>query len=197
MFLLAGLPEELIKGERPAFRARREVDVDEPADPMIYFTSLGLGFGAVETVLYIVGTYAEVLPSGGEAVSVPGGIPLHRPAPGPDRDHGPRPVDRDHRLLLLRAAVRLWPAIRTADRILIAAAFHAAYNTAVSTDIFLGVVVLFVTAGVYAVMLRSALALSPHAAVLNPADHLTATTSESLEVAPTREERFGVRADRS
>ena len=67
MFLLAGLPEETIKGALAAFRARREPDVDEPADPMIYFTSLGLGFGALETVLYITGTYFEYLPMGGNA----------------------------------------------------------------------------------------------------------------------------------
>ena len=143
---------------------------------MIYFTSLGLGFGAVETVLYIVGTYAEVLPSGGEAVAFQEAFLFTAPL----------------RALTVTMGHGLWTGIigycysarrfgfgRRSGlliRILIAAAFHAAYNTAVSTDIFLGVVVLFVTAGVYAVMLRSALALSPHAAVLNPADHLTATT---------------------
>jgi protease PrsW len=166
MFLLAGLPEELIKGELAAFRAKREMDVDEPADPMIYFTSLGLGFGAVETVLYIVGTYAEVLPSG-ESAAFAEAFLFTAPL----------------RALTVTMGHGLWTGITgycySAKRfgfgrrsglligILIAATFHAAYNTAVSTDIFLGVVVLVVTAGVYAAMLRSALARSPHAAVLN------------------------------
>ena len=153
MFLLAGLPEELIKGELAAFRARRE-GRRPSSDPMIYFTSLGLGFGAVETVLYIVGTYAEVLPSGGEAVAFQEAFLFTAPL----------------RALTVTMGHGLWTRIigycysarrfgfgRRSGlliRILIAAAFHAAYNTAVSTDIFLGVVVLFVTAGVYAVMLQ-------------------------------------------
>jgi protease PrsW len=168
MFLLAGFPEELIKGELAAFRAKREVDVDEPADPMIYFTSLGLGFGAVETVLYIVGTYAEVVPGGGETAAFAEAFLYTAPL----------------RALTVTMGHGLWTGIigycYSARRfgfgrrsglligILIAAAFHAAYNTAVSTDLFLGIVVLFVTAGVYAVFLRSALAISPHAAVLHP-----------------------------
>ena len=62
-FLVAGLPEETIKGLLAAFRARKEPNVDEPADPMLYFTSLGLGFGAVETTMYLLAfsdQFAEV-----------------------------------------------------------------------------------------------------------------------------------------
>lgn len=167
MFLVAGLPEELIKGELAAFRAKREPDVDEPADPMIYFTSLGLGFGAVETVLYIVGTYAEVLPTG-ESAAFEAAFLFTAPL----------------RAFTVTMGHGLWTGIigycYAARRfgfgrrsglligILLAASLHAAYNTAVSTDLFLGIVVLAVTAGVYGVMLRSALAISPHAAVLNP-----------------------------
>jgi RsiW-degrading membrane proteinase PrsW (M82 family) len=168
MFLLAGLPEELIKGELAAFRARREVDVDEPADPMIYFTSLGLGFGAVETVLYVVGTYAEVLPRGGETAAFQEAFLFTAPL----------------RALTVTMGHGLWTGIAgycySAHRfgfgrrsgllvgILIAAVLHAAYNTAVGFDLIAGVAVLLVTAGIYALMLRSALARSPHALVLPP-----------------------------
>jgi RsiW-degrading membrane proteinase PrsW (M82 family) len=167
MFLLAGLPEEAIKGSLAAFRSTREIAVDEPADPMIYFTSLGLGFGALETVLYIVGTYAEVLSTGESAAFTEAFL-----------------VTAPLRALTVTMGHGLWTGIAgycyAARRfnfgrrsglvigILLAAIFHAAYNTAVSTDLFLGILVLLVTAGVYGLMLRSALALSPHAAVLNP-----------------------------
>lgn len=166
MFLLAGLPEEAIKGGLAAFRARRERDVDEPADPMIYFTSLGLGFGALETVLYIAGTYAEVFPTGQGAAFEAAFL-----------------VTAPLRALTVTMGHGLWTGIIGyfySERrfgfggrrglmvgILVAAVFHAAYNAAVGIDLFLGIVVLFVTAGVYGVMLRSALARSPHAAVLN------------------------------
>jgi RsiW-degrading membrane proteinase PrsW (M82 family) len=175
MFLLAGLPEETIKGFLAAFQAKREVEVDEPADPMIYFTSLGLGFGAVETVLYIIGTYAEVLPSGGQAAAFEAAFLFTAPL----------------RALTVTMGHGLWTGITgycyAARRysfgrrsgllvgILIAATFHAAYNAAVTIDLFLGIVVLVVTAGVYGMMLRSALTLSPHAAVLNPPVPVPAT----------------------
>lgn len=167
MFLLAGLPEEAIKGGLAAFRARREPDVDEPADPMVYFTSLGLGFGALETVLYILGTYAEVIPIG-EAAAFEAAFLFTAPL----------------RALTVTMGHGLWTGIAgycySARRfgfgrrsglligIVLAAVLHAAYNTAVYTDLFLGIVVLVVTAGIYGAMLRSALALSPHATVLAP-----------------------------
>lgn len=167
MFVIAGLPEEAIKGGLAAFRARREPDVDEPADPMIYFTSLGLGFGALETVLYIVGTYAEFLPIS-EGAAFEAAFLLTAPI----------------RALTVTMGHGLWTGIAgycySARRfgfgrrsglligILVAALFHAAYNTAVGFDLLAGIVVLIVTAGVYAVMLRSALARSPHAVVLPP-----------------------------
>ena len=94
-FLVAGLPEETIKGLLAAFRARKEPNVDEPADPMLYFTSLGLGFGAVETR------------------SVPDRVlrPVRRGRhhAGIHRDGGPRPVDGDHGLLLWGQAIRHEP----------------------------------------------------------------------------------------
>ena len=167
MFVIAGLPEEAIKGGLAAFRARREPDVDEPADPMIYFTSLGLGFGALETVLYIVGAYAEFLPVG-EGAAFEAAFLLTAPL----------------RALTVTMGHGLWTGIAgycySARRfgfgrrsglligILIAAVLHAAYNTAVGFDLLAGVAVLLVTAGIYAVMLRSALARSPHALVLPP-----------------------------
>jgi RsiW-degrading membrane proteinase PrsW (M82 family) len=167
MFLLAGLPEEAIKSGLAAFRARREPDVDEPADPMIYFTSLGLGFGALETVLYITGTYFEVLPIGQGAAFDAAFL-----------------VTAPLRALTVTMGHGLWTGIAgvcySARRfgfgrrsglligILLAALLHAAYNTAVSIDLFAGIAVLLVTAGIYAALLRTALALSPHRVVLPP-----------------------------
>ncbi len=167
MFLIAGLPEEAIKGGLAAFRARREPDVDEPADPMIYFTSLGLGFGALETVLYILGAYGEFLPIS-EGAAFEAAFLLTAPL----------------RALTVTMGHGLWTGIAgycySARRfgfgrrsgllvgILIAAVLHAAYNTAVGFDLIAGIVVLLATAGVYALMLRSALARSPHALVLPP-----------------------------
>jgi RsiW-degrading membrane proteinase PrsW (M82 family) len=165
MFLVAGLPEEAIKGGLSAFRARREPDVDEPADPMIYFTSLGLGFGALETVLYITGTYFEFLPMG-ENAAFDAAFLMTAPL----------------RAFTVTMGHGLWTGIAgvcySARRfgwgrrsglvigILIAAVLHAAYNTAVTLDLAAGIAVLLLTAGIYAVFLRSALALSPHAQVL-------------------------------
>jgi RsiW-degrading membrane proteinase PrsW (M82 family) len=165
MFLLAGLPEEAIKGGLSAFRARRERDVDEPADPLIYFTSLGLGFGALETVLYITGSFFEFLPVSGDAAFEAAFLTT-------------API----RALTVTMGHGLWTGITGyfwARRrfgiggagglligILVAAVLHAAYNALVSTDLFLGVAALLVTAGIYAGMLRSALARSPHAVVL-------------------------------
>jgi RsiW-degrading membrane proteinase PrsW (M82 family) len=167
MFLIAGLPEEAIKGALAAFRGRREKDVDEPADPMIYFTSLGLGFGALETTLYIVGAYAEALPIG-ESAAVEAAFLLTAPL----------------RAFTVTMGHGLWTGITGyfyAERrfgfgrryglifgIVVAAVFHAVYNTAVSIDFFLGVAVLVVTAIVYGAMLRNALARSPHRQVLTP-----------------------------
>ncbi|HET9496840.1 MAG TPA: PrsW family glutamic-type intramembrane protease [Candidatus Limnocylindria bacterium] len=167
MFLIAGLPEEVIKGGLAAFRARREPDVDEPADPMIYFTSLGLGFGALETVLYIVGTYAEFLPVS-EGAAIEAAFLVTAPL----------------RAITVTMGHGLWTGIAgycySARRfgfgrrsglvvgVLLAAVFHAAYNAAVGFDLFAGIVVLIVTAGVYGVMLRSALARSPHAVIRPP-----------------------------
>jgi RsiW-degrading membrane proteinase PrsW (M82 family) len=164
MFLVAGLPEEAIKGGLAAFRARRERDVDEPADPMIYFTSLGLGFGALETVLYITGTYFEYLPVSDNAAFDAAFLttaPLR--ALTVTMGHG----------LWTGIAGYFWARRRFGTGggglligILLAAVLHAVYNTAVSVDLFAGILVLLVTAGIYAVMLRSALARSPHAVVL-------------------------------
>jgi RsiW-degrading membrane proteinase PrsW (M82 family) len=163
MFLLAGLPEEAIKGGLAAFRARREPDVDEPADPLIYFTSLGLGFGALETVLYISGTYFEYLPVG-EGAAFDAAFLLTAPlrAFTVTMGHG----------LWTGIAGYFWSQRRFGRRwgllpgILVAAVLHAAYNTAVSFDLAAGIVVLLVTAGIYSALLRSALARSPHARVL-------------------------------
>jgi RsiW-degrading membrane proteinase PrsW (M82 family) len=165
MFLVAGLPEEAIKGGLAAFRARRERDVDEPADPMVYFTSLGLGFGALETVLYISGTYFDALPISDNAAFEAAFL-----------------TTAPLRALTVTMGHGLWTGITGyfwARRrfgiggagglligILVAAVLHAAYNALVSTDLLLGVAALLVTGGIYAAMLRSALARSPHAVVL-------------------------------
>jgi RsiW-degrading membrane proteinase PrsW (M82 family) len=165
MFLVAGLPEEAIKGGLAAFRARRERDVDEPADPMIYFTSLGLGFGALETVFYITGAYFVALPVSDNAAFEAAFLttaPLR--ALTVTMGHG----------LWTGITGYFWARRRFAAGgagglligILVAAVLHAAYNALVSTDLLLGVAALLVTAGIYSAMLRSALARSPHAVVL-------------------------------
>jgi RsiW-degrading membrane proteinase PrsW (M82 family) len=165
MFLVAGLPEEAIKGGLAAFRARRERDVDEPADPMIYFTSLGLGFGALETVFYITGAYFDALPVSDNAAFEAAFLttaPLR--ALTVTMGHG----------LWTGITGYFWARRRFATGgagglligVLVAAVLHAAYNTAVSIDLVGGILVLAITAGIYAAMLRSALARSPHAVVL-------------------------------
>jgi RsiW-degrading membrane proteinase PrsW (M82 family) len=165
MFLVAGLPEEAIKGGLAAFRARRERDVDEPADPMIYFTSLGLGFGALETVFYITGAYFDALPVSDNAAFEAAFLttaPLR--ALTVTMGHG----------LWTGITGYFWARRRFAAGgagglligILVAAVLHAAYNALVSTDLLLGVAALLVTAAIYSAMLRSALARSPHAVVL-------------------------------
>jgi RsiW-degrading membrane proteinase PrsW (M82 family) len=184
MFLLAGLPEETIKGGLAAFRARREKDVDEPVDTMVYFTSLGLGFGALETVLYIVGTYFEVLPEG-SSPAVEAAFFITAPI----------------RALTVTMGHGLWTGItgyfwggrfmgydrsRTlVGGILIAAVLHATYNTLVSVDLLLGVGVLIVTAIIYGVLFRSALARSPFRPVLNPPPAPPAGTPPSAGAPPT------------
>jgi RsiW-degrading membrane proteinase PrsW (M82 family) len=167
MFLLAGLPEETIKAGLSAFRAKRERDVDEPVDTMVYFTSLGLGFGALETVLYIVGTYYDVLP-GGSGLAFEAAFFVTAPI----------------RALTVTMGHGLWTGIsgyfwggRTLgyDRsrtlvggILLAAVLHATYNTLVSLDLLMGIGVLVGTAFIYAFLFRSALARSPFAPVFHP-----------------------------
>jgi RsiW-degrading membrane proteinase PrsW (M82 family) len=168
MFLLAGLPEETIKGGLSAFRAKRERDVDEPVDTMVYFTSLGLGFGALETVLYIVGTYYEFLPQSSTA-AIEAAFFMTAPI----------------RALTVTMGHGLWTGIvgyfwggrhmgyarsRTlVGGILLAAVLHATYNTLVSLDLVLGIGVLVVTATIYTVLFRWALARSPFRPVLNAA----------------------------
>jgi RsiW-degrading membrane proteinase PrsW (M82 family) len=182
MFLLAGLPEETIKGGLSAFRAKRERDVDEPVDTMVYFTSLGLGFGALETVLYIVGTYYEFLPQSSSA-AIEAAFFMTAPI----------------RALTVTMGHGLWTGIvgyfwggrrmgydrrRTlVGGILLAAILHATYNTMVSMDLAVGIGVLVVTAIIYTVLFRSALARSPFRPVLNPA----APAPAAAPVVPTPE----------
>jgi RsiW-degrading membrane proteinase PrsW (M82 family) len=163
MFLLAGLPEETIKAGLAAFRARRERDVDEPVDTMIYFTSLGLGFGAAETALYIVGTYVEFLPMGsGAATEAAFFMTAPIRALTVTMGHG----------LFTGIVGYFWGGrflgyarSRTmVGGILLAAVLHATYNTAVTYDLFLGIGVLVLTAGFF----RSALAQSPFRPTLKP-----------------------------
>ena len=53
--LIAGLPEETLKISIIAAVARRARDFDEPMDGVVYGTAVGLGFAAVENILYVAG----------------------------------------------------------------------------------------------------------------------------------------------
>lgn len=54
MSLLAGFTEEPLKFATVVWKTRRNRELDEPLDGMIYGATVGLGFAAAETVLYIV-----------------------------------------------------------------------------------------------------------------------------------------------
>src|SRR6202163_4644700 len=53
--LFAAIPEEAIKVSIIAAIALRARDFDEPMDGVVYGTAVGLGFAAVENVLYVAG----------------------------------------------------------------------------------------------------------------------------------------------
>ena len=52
---LAGIPEETLKISLIAAIALRSRDFDEPMDGVVYGTAVGLGFAALENVLYVAG----------------------------------------------------------------------------------------------------------------------------------------------
>ena len=167
-FLLAGLPEEAIKAGVAVFRARRDAELDEPVDGMIYFTSVGLGFGALETALYILGAYAQLLPEVGEGTAF--GLALGSTAI-------PRAISAT-------VAHGLWSGIvgyyysrhvgrgpRTSwviPGVGIAAVAHALYNTFTIEAFVVSLGVLVGTAVLYGTLLRRALEDSPHRRSLTP-----------------------------
>jgi RsiW-degrading membrane proteinase PrsW (M82 family) len=55
MLLFVGIPEETVKISIIAAIALRARDFDEPMDGVVYGTAVGLGFAAVENLLYLVG----------------------------------------------------------------------------------------------------------------------------------------------
>lgn len=58
--ILAGVTEEPIKLWVTAWRTRRNPNLNEPVDGLIYGTAVGLGFAAAETVLYLIqGLFGE------------------------------------------------------------------------------------------------------------------------------------------
>ncbi len=153
-FLLAGLPEETIKGLLAAFRARKEPNVDEPADPMLYFTSLGLGFGAVETTMYLLAfsdQFAEVAVM--RALTATVGHGLWTGIIG--YFYGAKRFGMNRYMGLISG-------------ILIAATVHGLYDAVVGYDLLLGIGVLVVTALAYGWLFKNALKHSPHALVLAP-----------------------------
>ena len=54
-FLFVGIPEETAKISIIAAMALKARDFDEPMDGVVYGTAVGLGFAAVENLLYLVG----------------------------------------------------------------------------------------------------------------------------------------------
>jgi RsiW-degrading membrane proteinase PrsW (M82 family) len=151
-FLVAGLPEETMKGLLAAFRARKEPNVDEPADPMLYFTSLGLGFGAVETTLYLLmfsDQFAEVAIL--RAVTATVGHGLWTGIAG--YFYGAKRFGMNRYMGLISG-------------ILIAAAVHGLYDAATNYDLLVAIGVLVVTALAYGWLFKNALKHSPNAVVL-------------------------------
>jgi RsiW-degrading membrane proteinase PrsW (M82 family) len=57
--LFVGIPEETVKISIIAAIALRARDFDEPMDGVVYGTAVGLGFAAVENLLYVVGAGAN------------------------------------------------------------------------------------------------------------------------------------------
>jgi RsiW-degrading membrane proteinase PrsW (M82 family) len=55
----AAIPEEVIKISIIALIARRRRDFDEPMDGVVYGTAVGLGFAALENILYVVGSAGQ------------------------------------------------------------------------------------------------------------------------------------------
>lgn len=53
----APLVEEPVKAGLGVLGSRRTAELDEPVDAMIYFTTIGLGFGALETAFYTIAAY--------------------------------------------------------------------------------------------------------------------------------------------
>lgn len=151
-FLLAGLPEETVKGLLAAFRARKEPNVDEPADPMLYFTSLGLGFGAVETTLYLLvfsDQFAEVAIL--RAVTATVGHGLWTGIAG--YFYGAKRFGMNKYMGLVSG-------------VLIAATLHGLYDAMTNYDLLLAIGVLVFTALLYGWLFKHALQHSPHAVVL-------------------------------
>jgi hypothetical protein len=73
--LFAALPEETIKISVLAVIALRARDFDEPMDGVVYGTAVGLGFAALENLLYVVGSGMQW-----ETVAIMRGVlsvPLH------------------------------------------------------------------------------------------------------------------------
>ncbi len=73
--LFVGIPEETVKIAIMAAIALRARDFDEPMDGVVYGTAVGLGFAAVENLLYLVGAG-----TGWEVMAVTRGIlsvPFH------------------------------------------------------------------------------------------------------------------------
>ena len=71
--LFVGIPEETVKISIIAAIALRARDFDEPMDGVVYGTAVGLGFAAVENLLYVAGagTNWEIMAITRGVLSVP------------------------------------------------------------------------------------------------------------------------------
>lgn len=160
--LVAGLPEEAIKAGVARWRAGSEPDLDEPSDAMVYFTSVGLGFGALETVLFVANSYLGILPTGDVALAEATFFQV-----------------AVLRALTATVAHGLWSGIvgyyfaRSRFQgagswflpgVAVAGIVHAIYNTASSVNLLLAAGILLVTGVAYFALLRRLLAVSPHRA---------------------------------
>jgi RsiW-degrading membrane proteinase PrsW (M82 family) len=162
--VLAPLLEEPTKAGLALVTSRNHSDFDEPVDGMIYFTTVGLGFGAIETTFYLASTYLGVLaapnvvPDVGAATEAAAGLAVLRGLTS-TMAHG-----------LWSGLVGYFYARRRFDPgstspwigLVMAIGAHALWNFFAPQNLAIGVVILVLTAVLYFVLFERAVDVSPH-----------------------------------
>jgi protease PrsW len=160
--VVAPLGEETLKYLGARRGSRKHIAFDEPVDGMVYGASVGLGFAAAETVDYLIAAYSGVDLWTGEADAMCAGLECFVIV-AVVRGLGSALV---HALcsgiagyFLARRILEGAPRASAVGGVLLAALFHALWN---GTGLLLGFVFLGVAGVVFRVLLRRALARSPH-----------------------------------